>query len=233
MSHVISVVAKDRYDVILLVMTPSRPSAHEQAPPASRVLWLLRHGERIDHVDPDWQGWDPPLSPQGVNQAQLTATFLRTHNIERIYSSPFLRTLQTAHAVAEELDLPLRMESGLSEWMNPQWFPTPPPLPSAAERAQAFHRMDLTYKPLLPAPYPESLVECLRRSCVAARLVGANDTAGSILMVVHGGTVSGIVSGLQGQTHEVPCQYCGLYRLRLSGISANVEMANGTDHLHT
>ena len=36
-------------------------------------------------------------------------------NIQHIYASPFLRTVQTAHQVADVLSVPVRIEYGLSE----------------------------------------------------------------------------------------------------------------------
>ena len=48
-------------------------------------------------------------------------------NVTCIYSSPFMRTLQTAHQVAQVLDLPVLIEPGLCEGMLPR---TGPPLPT-------------------------------------------------------------------------------------------------------
>ena len=40
---------------------------------------------------------------------------LQKEKIDHIYCSPFLRTVQTAHQVANELSLPVKIEYGLSE----------------------------------------------------------------------------------------------------------------------
>lgn len=40
---------------------------------------------------------------------------LQREGIQAIYSSPFLRTLQTAHQVAAALDLPVHVEAGICE----------------------------------------------------------------------------------------------------------------------
>ena len=43
------------------------------------------------------------------------STVLQKEKIDHIYCSPFLRTVQTAHQVANELSLPVKIEYGLSE----------------------------------------------------------------------------------------------------------------------
>ena len=40
---------------------------------------------------------------------------MQNENIRHIYASPFLRTVQTAHQVADVLSVPVRIEYGLSE----------------------------------------------------------------------------------------------------------------------
>lgn len=40
---------------------------------------------------------------------------MQDENIRHIYASPFLRTVQTAHQVADVLSVPVRVEYGLSE----------------------------------------------------------------------------------------------------------------------
>ena len=90
-----------------------------------QVVWICRHGNRIDFVDPAWRGHngdDPHLSPDGVVQAQETGKRLRGEGIRYIFSSPFLRTVETAHYIAEAIDVPIYIEEGASEWLNPEWF---------------------------------------------------------------------------------------------------------------
>ena len=51
---------------------------------------------------------------------------LQAENISHIYCSPFLRTVQTANEVAKVLNLPIKVEHGLSEGllksMLPYWL---------------------------------------------------------------------------------------------------------------
>jgi len=88
-------------------------------------LFILRHGDRYDCDNSDlWAARavenrgdhrDPPLSRIGKLQAIDAARYFRDKGIKGIYSSPYLRTLQTAECIAEHLALPLNVEEGLSE----------------------------------------------------------------------------------------------------------------------
>ena len=80
-----------------------------------KYVYVVRHGERYDCVHPEWKATakrphDPHLSAAGVKQAHATGQFIahRTRK-ERgddemadiaIYTSPFLRCVQTAKAIS-------------------------------------------------------------------------------------------------------------------------------------
>ncbi|KAJ1654316.1 hypothetical protein IWQ61_005731 [Dispira simplex] len=99
----------------------STPQTHCQRSLKSQVpslnFYFVRHGERLDHVNPDWQynspaPHDPPLSDDGMKQAYTTGRFLYDLESEEgahmspgqsfepttylFYSSPFRRCMQTA-----------------------------------------------------------------------------------------------------------------------------------------
>lgn len=50
---------------------------------------------------------------------------LQDEKIHHIYSSPFLRTVQTAHEVAEIIHVPVKIEYGLSEGLFTSKSPCP------------------------------------------------------------------------------------------------------------
>lgn len=88
-----------------------------------QTIWIARHGNRQDFVDRNWRlsapmPFDPELSADGAVQAQKLAGRLVGENIQHIFASPSLRTLETANYAAEALDLPIKVEAGLSEWFN-------------------------------------------------------------------------------------------------------------------
>lgn len=129
--------------------------------PMNQIVWIARHANRLDFVNPDWfltaeRRYDPPLSDDGMEQAQQLAKRLQKEKISHIFTSPFLRTIQTANAVAEVLDLPIKLETGLSEWLNPAWMTEEPERLSVPALAELFPRIDVSYTPHIAAQYPET-----------------------------------------------------------------------------
>ena len=100
-----------------------------------RIVFLVRHAERMDfnaagEWDTNWPeqatklglDWlDAPLTKNGSRQASHAATLIPP-SIKRVFSSPFLRCLQTAKKVSDLHRVPLEISIDLTEWMNPEWF---------------------------------------------------------------------------------------------------------------
>ncbi|CAG8653098.1 5952_t:CDS:1 [Acaulospora colombiana] len=170
----------------------------------SLTLFIVRHGERLDHVESSYSytsptPYDPPLTPRGKRQAKKTGSYIydvqletmgkdidRQRNVEYvIYTSPFLRTAETAIGIAEgistsHLNLPnsavkFRIDSSLAEWHTAAYYANAVPNSIITSRFEELHRLtgseqplfevDWTYKPILdqlPA-YPEGIHEVLKR----------------------------------------------------------------------
>ncbi|CAK8993130.1 Protein TANC1 [Durusdinium trenchii] len=109
--------------------------------PRPSTLVLLRHGEREDYmaekagrgvawISASARPWDPPLAPNGRQQAQSAATRLRQVLTaaqlpppSRIFTSPLVRAVETADWVAEEFGVDsLFVEEGLTESAYEQWM---------------------------------------------------------------------------------------------------------------
>ncbi len=80
-------------------------------------LIFVRHGRtetnskgRIGSVN------DSPLVEVGIEQAHAVAERLRKFDVDAIYSSPLLRTKQTAEIIASGLDLPVTYDTNLLEY---------------------------------------------------------------------------------------------------------------------
>jgi 8-oxo-dGTP diphosphatase len=81
----------------------------------SGVVYLVRHakaGERRVWFDADDLR---PLSKQGVKQAEAIATRLAAKGATDLYSSPFLRCLQTLEPLAERLGTNIHVDDRLAE----------------------------------------------------------------------------------------------------------------------
>jgi broad specificity phosphatase PhoE len=185
-----------------------------------RVVWVARHGERLDFADASWAGraerpYDPPLSVEGRRQAGALARRLSDEPLAHLFSSPFLRCVESAAAIGCGRDLPVKIEAGLSEWLNRDWFNGIPELLSIEALAARYRCIDGGYRALGLARYGESGEEALRRSAKVARQLVVR-YSGNLLLVGHGASVLGALTGLLGcsDTDVIPdTPYGGLSRL--------------------
>ena len=81
--------------------------------PGAEMLFIIRHAERLDRQQPEWSDLalrpqDTPLSQRGVRQAARLGKWLYgrlpVHRPLAIFVSPFIRCVQTANAIAEQLE---------------------------------------------------------------------------------------------------------------------------------
>lgn len=95
-------------------------SRHEDArkPPTERsgYIFLVRHGRS------EWNGCkkvtgqlNPPLSPEGIAQAQCLARILRDRRLGGIYTSTLERAIATARPTARLHNLSIHTCDGLKE----------------------------------------------------------------------------------------------------------------------
>ncbi|BFZ57159.1 hypothetical protein PYCC9005_004210 [Savitreella phatthalungensis] len=113
----------------------------------SMELFFLRHGQRLDQKDLSWRDtsptpYDTPLSAHGFYQAQKTGhAILEQARNGRfvIHTSPFLRCIQTAVTLACVLPKPptLRIDSGLGEWLTPDYYQDIQPPPAMRELSES------------------------------------------------------------------------------------------------
>jgi phosphohistidine phosphatase SixA len=84
---------------------------------ATVQLSLLRHAHAGDPAK--WKGPDAdrPLSPKGRQQAERLARLLAEHDLrpDLLVSSPKVRAVQTAEAVARVFDLPIHNDGRLAD----------------------------------------------------------------------------------------------------------------------
>lgn len=202
------------------------------------TVWVLRHGQRQDTVDPDWathadRVHDPGLTDHGHWQAERSGERLREEGIEEIYASPFLRATQTANHVAESIEQSVRLEDGLGEYLNPEWFDEYPDTLSHDELGERFPRIDREYSSLLEPSFPETHDEAERRIGEVARQIVAETSAERVLLVGHGATIGGVTAGLVGSTDSLEAPLTGLTELRQRENEWHVIRSGDTDHLET
>lgn len=70
-------------------------------------LYILRHGEAVEHGDPRFKESERPLTPKGIQRTKLLAHALRQMDVsfDFILSSPLIRARETAEIIARGLRL--------------------------------------------------------------------------------------------------------------------------------
>jgi len=78
---------------------------------------LLRHEERENNI-----GFYSNLTEDGIINSCLLPKKLKKYNIDIIFSSPFVRTLQTIYLYSEENNKKVNVEYGLYEYLHNPFF---------------------------------------------------------------------------------------------------------------
>ena len=153
-------------------------------------LLLLRHAESEWNAQGRWQGWaDPPLSPEGRDQALAAGRILRSAGFTAVASSDLRRARLTAELAANELGLsrPVLVDVGLREYDVGEWSG----LTRGEIEAQWPGALDAWRQGRLAAtPGGETREAFVARIGSALMRVAANDSHGPVLVITHGGVIS-------------------------------------------
>lgn len=152
----------------------------------------------------DFQG-DTPLTTFGEVQASLVGDAMKLNNVhfEVAISSPSLRCIQTARHILKGLGLniPLKIEPGLLEWLA--WYPAGiPTWMTSEELVKAGFNVDLDYVPFIKKtdlPPRENSAQYYDRSYSLIRHV-MDTYKGNVLLVGHAATLSSCTRQLLGGT---------------------------------
>ena len=79
-------------------------------------LILIRHGLPEKVIRDDGAPADPPLSEEGLTQADKVAAWLQHEKIDSLYSSPMKRAYQTAEPIAAIKQLDIEVEPAVAEY---------------------------------------------------------------------------------------------------------------------
>jgi len=186
----------------------------------TQTLWIVRHGNREDFGNPGWaktaeRPFDPALSADGERQAQEAGSSLAGQGVQRIFASPFLRTIQTAHHIADAVDLPVALEPGIGEILPT--IQEMPALLAEEERKRLFARLDSGYIPLGSLAFPESEADGYRRSGQTVQQLADAHPAHNLLFVTHASPVIGIVRHLTGIQERISVPLCVIFTLQRNG----------------
>lgn len=162
-------------------------------------LYLIRHAESEWNAAERWQGQaDPPLSPEGRQQAQLLAEHFPAAGVTRVLSSDLARARQTAAPFAERFGFDVEVEPLLREIDVGSWSGrTRQEIADDDPRA-----LDRYYRGEAGWTGGETFDDHEARSSEAVRLVTELDTEGVVVVVTHGGTLRAMVRTLLEIPHE-------------------------------
>jgi broad specificity phosphatase PhoE len=200
-------------------------------------LYLIRHGATANNRarPPRLQGRgiDAELSPEGREQARLTAEFLVPCPLDALYSSPLLRARQTAQPIAERHRLPVQIVPELAEvhigrWEGMTWEQVEREYPS---EYQAFIS-DAGVHPYLGG---ESL-EDVRARAVPALVRLLEENIGKTIAIVAHNVVNRVYLAHLMELplslyRAIPQDNCGLTLLRHRHSRTRIITINGTFHL--
>uniref|UniRef100_A0A0N5AR39 Histidine phosphatase family protein n=1 Tax=Syphacia muris TaxID=451379 RepID=A0A0N5AR39_9BILA len=193
------------------------------------VLWLVRHGERIDHVIDDWQliytensSDNPPLSYRGKKQANETGLRFKNVKLDYVFVSPFDRCLQTASRIIKGKRLKMKVEIGFVESLG--YCETPPGFSDYELIKKKYANIDNDYIPLrnpLPFDEPRSDDEaCRSRVALNLKLILQKYHGRNILIVTHNDVIAAI--------HDCLCGPGNWKYVGLATVSKFVEQPDGS-----
>ncbi len=178
-----------------------------------QTIWLVRHADRLDFIQPEWfetalYPYDPPLSSLGLKSAIALAHKLSQAPIQRVFTSPFLRTIQTADPLAQRLQVPIQLEWGLCEWLCQDWSPALPDTTPINNLKKDYPSIDCSYQSLVLPCYPETPEELDARTNIVAHKLVQNNLE-NILAIAHKGSILGMTAALTGDDYwrnqDLPC----------------------------
>lgn len=210
---------------------------HHDEPAMADVVWIVRHGERQDSVDPDWEthadrAHDPPLTELGRWAAWRVGRRFATAERapDAVYAPPFHRTVETAAEICRGTGNEVLLETGVSEHRNSEWFESEPETVPADELADWFDSVQPAHDSGVVPTFPETHAEAMDRIGETARRL-VETRGGALSFVGHGITVGGVVRGLTGSAASVEVPSCGLTRLDGTGDPWELSFTGDTSHL--
>ena len=107
-------------------------------------IYVVRHEDRTQDAT-----FFSPLTSRGIeNSKQLSKSFKKI-GIDLIFSSPFIRTLQTVSNYATEENISIKIDYALVESINPYIIPENSYNVSLPEYLAEMFGVDLQYKPVM------------------------------------------------------------------------------------
>lgn len=160
-----------------------------------KELVLIRHAETRMNAGEVFRGRvDVELNETGRRQAELLAGYLSRMKIDRLYTSPLKRALQTAEAIVQSHNITVQVEPGLTDLDYGEWQDLS--LQEVKERYSRLYTQWLEHPERVQFPGGEGLEDTLKRGMAVVAGVGQYD--GTIALVSHRVVIKVLVCALLG-----------------------------------
>ncbi|KAL3080561.1 hypothetical protein niasHS_013755 [Heterodera schachtii] len=196
----------------------------DQRPTVRQTLWVVRHAERLDNITPEWgknlsilDKQDTPLSKRGIEQAKELGKRFQTEKIDKVFASPFNRTVHTASLLLDgnpnHHNTYINVEPGFGEFYKPCFLKLG--FKKTAELEKEFPLIDTNYSPvhdkksLQKVESAQSKGQEKEEDCInvvkktLSDILQANQNAKNIVVVSHSGLIATIHELLTGE--ETSC----------------------------
>lgn len=217
-------------------------------------LVIVRHGERLDNVQPRWTNTaerphDPPLTDRGREQADATGRHLGAQGWAPdgvlLLASPFLRTMQTAHAIAQHLRVPIHVCPGIAEFFSSTYFHEAPEVLGRAALCAALdtapdsvrHEDDIGLATRHPV-FPEHINDAVRRlgaTFDAIRAHAEEHSLETVVMVSHGYSAQIIAEHFDPDSDLIPrfyrAPYCNICEVEIVANQPRLLRMGDDQHL--
>lgn len=165
------------------------------------TFYLIRHGRTLWNEQGLMQGsGNSDLTEQGVRGAQLTGVALRDIPFTAAYSSCLQRTIDTAHHILGDRDVPLFQHNGLNEQNFGSWEGQKVEEVRQHEEFQLMLNEPSKYQALTNSG--ETWEQVAQRAMNAMHDIISIHPAGNILIVSHGHTLRLLLALFNGATWQ-------------------------------
>jgi probable phosphoglycerate mutase len=160
-------------------------------------LYFVRHGQtEMSRANRFSGSIDPPLSPDGEQMAEAFGAAYADRTWDAIWSSPKIRALRTAEALARRVGVTPRIEDGLREIAYGEWESLHP---SEAEarwpEAYAWWSADTAGR---SAPGGETAFDVAARAAPVIERLRAEHPSGRVMVASHKATIRILICALLG-----------------------------------
>jgi broad specificity phosphatase PhoE len=165
-------------------------------------IYVLRHEDR-----PQDCSFFVPLTELGLENSVKIAEKLKEENINLIFSSPFIRTLQTIYPYAREANKDINLEYGLIEFHHPDIIPAKAVGISLPEYLAKSFKYNPDYKTIIKPTdisYPEKNKDVIIRTKRVLKDIISKyySTDNNIILVSHQNTCNAILQIVNSESEK-------------------------------